>query len=172
MPELPEGMMQFDKEIDPVFKPDEQLYRRVPHDDWDNAYVTLDAIDLPDMSVNRGKYSQPQWVRLVSDEFHDWGVIGFQVRDIPAEIQYLGVHIFRFRPKHVPLKRNYPHAEVQAYHAKVEAPDCEEHINSGLLKKEQVEKLSTLFPDELQLRWREQLRRKCRIVIQAYEQVD
>jgi hypothetical protein len=55
MPELPEGMMQFDKETDPMFKPDEQLYRRVPHDDWDNAYVTLDSMDLPDMSVNRGK---------------------------------------------------------------------------------------------------------------------
>jgi hypothetical protein len=35
-----------------------------------------------------------------------------------------------------------------------------------------MEKLATLFPDELQLRWREQLRRKCRIVIQAYEQTE
>jgi hypothetical protein len=107
----------------------------------------------------------------LSEEFHDWGVIGFQVRDIPAEMQHLGVHIYRFRPKHVPHKRNYPHSEVQAYYARSDSPEVEEHIDQEFLKKEQIQQLETLFPDELQLRWREQLRRKCRIIIQAYEEV-
>jgi hypothetical protein len=170
MAELPDGMMQAAKEIDDVFKPDEYLYRRVPHQYWDDDRVNLDAIELPDMSVNRGKYSQPQWVRLASDEFRDWGVIGFQVKDIPFEMRHLGVHLFRFRPKHVPLKRNYPHSEVRAYHARPGLPELEERINSDFLKREQMQKLDTLFPEELQLRWREQLRRKCRIVIQAFEE--
>jgi hypothetical protein len=171
MPEIPEGMMQLDKMVDDVFKPDEHLYRRVPHDYWDDDYVNVDAIDLPDMSVNRAKYSLPQWVRLLSDEYHDWGVISFQVKDIPAEMQHLGVHIFRFRPKHVPHKHNYPHSEVQAFYSKADQPEIEEHINQEFLKKEKMDQLETLFPEELQLRWREQLRRKCRIAIKAYQNI-
>jgi hypothetical protein len=170
MPDPPEGMMQLDKPVDDVFKPEEYLYRRAPHELRDDDYVSLDAIELPDMSVNRGKYSLPQWVRLISDEVHDWGVIGFQVSDIPSEIQHLGVHIFRFRPKHVPHKRNYPHSEVRAYYSTPDSPEIEEHIDSEFLNKEKIQKLETLFSDELQLRWREQLRRKCRIVLKAFQE--
>jgi hypothetical protein len=119
MPELPEGMMQLDKPVDDLFKRDEQLYRRVPHEYWEDDYVNVDAIELPDMSVNRGKYSQPQWVRLLGEQYHDWGVIRFQVKDIPGEMQHLGAHIFRFRCKHVPHKYNYPHSEVQAFYSKI-----------------------------------------------------
>lgn len=169
MDELPEGMMQRDKLVDDSFTPTEQLYRRVPHAYWDDDHVNVDAIELPDMSVNRGKFSEPQWVRLLGDEFRDWGVIGFRVEDIPTEMQHLGVHIFRFRPKHVPHKHNYPHSEVQAFYSKAESPSDEEHINMDFLKREKMRRLATLFPEELQLRWREQLRRKCRIVIKAYE---
>src|ERR1017187_3749497 len=156
MADLPDGMFQLDKPIDDVFPPDEYLYRRVPHEWLDDDYIYADALELPDMSVNRGKYSRPEWVRLLSDGFRDWGVIGFQVKDIPAELQNLGVHIFRFRPKHVPQKRNYPHSEVQAYYSKAEVPEIEDHINKEWLKKEQIQQLDTVFPDELQLRWREQ----------------
>jgi hypothetical protein len=170
MGELPEGMLQRGKPVDDVFEPKEYLYRRVPHELWDDDYVNLDAIELPDMSVNRGKYDSPQWVRLLSDEFHDWGVIGFQVRDIPAELQHLRVHIYRFRPKHVPHKHNYPHSEVRAYYARSDSPQVEQHISQEFLRKERIRHLETLFPDELQLRWREQLRRRCRIIIRAYEE--
>src|SRR5947208_17183332 len=111
MAELPEGMFQRGRLEDPIFEPEECLYRRVPHELWDDDYVNLDAIELPDMSVNREKYGPPQWVRLLNDEFHDWGVIGFQVREIPAELQHLGVQIYRFKPKHVPQKRHFPHSE-------------------------------------------------------------
>jgi hypothetical protein len=123
------------------------------------------------MSVNRGKYSLPHWVRLLGDEYCDWGVIGFRVDDIPGVMQHLGVQIFRFRPMHVPQKYNYPHSEVQAYYSKADEPTVEEHIDKEFLKNEQRGQLETLFPDELQLRWREQLRRKCRIVIKAYQKV-
>jgi hypothetical protein len=169
MPELPDGMMQRDRPIDDVFKPDEPLYRRVPHEFWDEDRVNIDAIDLPDMYVNRGKYSEPQWVRLIGDEYHDWGVIGFHVKDVPPEMQHLGIHLFKFRTKHVPHKYNYPHSEVQAFYSKIDLPGVEEHIDKEYLRREQLQSLDTLFPDELQLRWREQLRRKCRIVIQAHQ---
>ncbi len=162
--------MQRDKPVDDDFKPDELLYRRVPHEFWDDDRVNIDAIDLPDMSVNRGKYSESRWVRLLSEEFHDWGVIGFHVKDIPAEMLHLGIHRFRFRTKHVPHKYNYPHSEVQAFYSKASAPpDSEEHIDREFLRREQLRNLETLFPDELQLRWREQLRRKCRIILKAFQ---
>lgn len=101
MPELPDGMMQRDRPIDDVFKPDEPLYRRVPHEFWDED--------------------------------------------------------------------RYPHSEVQAFYSKAAAPEFEEHVDKEFLKREQLQRLDTLFPDELQLRWREQLRRKCRIVLQAHQ---
>ena len=170
MAELPQEMLQRGRAEDNVFEPSEQLYRRVPHDLWEEDYINLDAIELPDMSVNRQKYGPPQWVRLPSEEYHDWGVIGFQVEDIPPEMQHLGVHIYRFRPKHVPHKHNYPHSEVQAYYARTDSPAAEEHIDNDFLKREKVLQLESLFPDVLQLRWREQLRRKCRIVIRAYQE--
>lgn len=134
MPELPEGMMQRDRPVDDDFKPDEPLYRRVPHEFWDEDRVNIDAVDLPDMSVNRGKYSEPGWVRLIGDEYHDWGVIGFRVEDVPLEIQHLGTHLFKFRTKHVPHKYNYLHSEVQAFYSKAMTPEVEEHIDREFLK--------------------------------------
>lgn len=169
MTELPEGMLQRGRPEDDRFEPSEHLYRRVPHVLWEDDYINLDAIELPDMSVNREKYGPPQWVRLLGEEYHDWGVIGFHVIDIPPEMQHLGVHIYRFRPRHVPHKRNYPHSEVQAYYANSDSIDAEQHIDDDFLKREQILRLQTLFSDEVQLRWREQLRRKCRIIIQAYQ---
>ena len=56
MAELPEGMLQRGRVEDNVFEASEYLYRRIPHDLWEADYINLDAIELPDMSVNRQKY--------------------------------------------------------------------------------------------------------------------
>jgi len=91
--------------------------------------------------------------------------------ELPEGMMQLGRHADDvFKPKHVPHKRNYSHSEVQAFHARADLPENEEHIDQAFLEKEKFLRLETLFPEELQLRWREQLRRKCLIVIKAYEE--
>jgi hypothetical protein len=82
MPELPEYMLQKGRPIDPDFLPEEHLYRRVPNETWNNWRVDedieLDAIDFPDMSVNREKYGPPNSVRWERGSYVNWGVIGFR----------------------------------------------------------------------------------------------
>jgi hypothetical protein len=79
------------------------------------------------------------------------------VRDIPAEIPYQGSVIYRMRPVHKPLKRNYPHSEIQVFEAKWEQPDQEIHLDTGKMPG---------VPREAQQVWRELLRRRCRIILQ------
>ncbi len=156
MLELPEYLMQREQPVDPIFSPDETLFRRVRPDDWDDDDVDLDAIEFPDMSVNRSKFGPPESARWDRGQYVNWGVIGFVVRDIPVEIPFQGAVIYRLRPVHKPHKRNYPHSEVQVFEAKWDSPGQENHIG--------VEKMPGI-PHEAQQEWRELLRRKCRIVL-------
>jgi hypothetical protein len=160
MSDIPDEMMQKGRGEDQNFSPEECLYRRVPHELWDDSEIELDSIELPDMSVNRQKYGPPEWVRLVGDNTANWGVIGFLTKDIPPEIQHLGVYIYKFRPVHVPLRRNYPHSEVRVYETPADRPESETHIGKTLVER--------ITPD-VSLRWREKLRRKCRIILHAYQ---
>ena len=149
MDEALDGMMTLDRQPDPVFANDEDLYRRIDSNDLEGGRVSLDAVELPDMSVNRSKYGPPEWARR-QDEFRSWGVFAFQVQDIPAELLHLGTILFTFGPQHVPLKYNYPHSEIWAF-------KNGEHID--------LRKRSDLDPD-LHLRWRQILVWKCRMVLQ------
>jgi hypothetical protein len=155
MPELPAAMLRNGRPEDQEFRPTEYLYRRVPLVHWDDGDdpIEIDAIELPDMSVMRGKYAHPEWTRLHGDECSEWGVIGFQVADIPAHLQHLGVFVWTFCPKHAPQKNNYPHAEVQAFENGL-------HVNA----KDRLDV-------DLHLRWRELLLWKIRKIIRPHEQV-
>lgn len=115
MPEIPEEMKRNGRPRIKEFDPDEYLYRRVAPAQWDEADLDIDAIELPDMSVNRSSLGPPEWLRLEEERFKDWAVIGFKVRDIPTDILHLGVYLYKFEPMHVPLERNYPHSEVRCY---------------------------------------------------------
>jgi hypothetical protein len=156
MPDLPAAMLRAGRPRDQSFRAAEYLYRRVPLELWDDAdeAIDIDAIARPDMSVVRGKYGHPEWARLESDECADWGVIGFQVGHIPARLLHLGVFVWTFAPRHVPLEANYPHSEVWAY-------------ENGL----HVSAKARLDPD-LHLRWREQLLRKIEKTIRPHEQIE
>lgn len=171
MPELPEYMMRNGRPVDDNFRADEMLYRRVLPEDWEVDYVNVDAIEMPDMSVNRAKYGPPESVLLSFEKSRTCGVIGFTIGDVPPEKVHLGVHVYRFRVQHVPLSRNYPHSEVRAFYANMAAAEQETHITESFLKQEKARNLMPLFPLELQLRWREELRRKCRIIMQPSEEV-
>lgn len=160
MPELPESMLQKDRVPDQNFAPEEHLYRRVRPDDWDDEEIELDAIDFPDMSVTRQKYGKPDSARWVGADYLDWGVIGFQVRDIPREIPFQGAVIYRMRPVHRPNKRNYPHSEVQVFEAPWDQQHLEKHLDKASMPG---------VPREAQQEWRERLRRASRIVLRPGE---
>lgn len=154
MADRPTAMLRNGRPRDQEFRPEERLFRRVPLQLWDdgNDPIEVDAIELPDLSVLREKYGHPEWARLESEECGEWGVICFEVQDIPPRLQHLGVFIWSFRPRHVPLEENYPHSEVWAY-------ENETHINA----KHRID------PD-LHLRWREMLLRRIRVALRPYQQ--
>src|SRR5437867_2558855 len=114
MAEIPPDMMTRGRPKDPAFRDDETLYRRFRPDDLDGRRISPDAVELPDMSVNRSKYGPPDWL-LLGEEFLGWGVFGFTVGDIPPQMVDKGVVVYTFAPEHVPLKYNYPHSEVWAF---------------------------------------------------------
>jgi hypothetical protein len=147
MNELPPGMLAKGKSDDQTFEDDEHLFRGFHPDALCGTSIELDAIELPDMSVNRGKYGPPEWVLLL-DGFEGWGVASFQVKDIPRELLHLGLLLFTFIPVHVPLKLNYPHSEVRAY----------DENGNRIKAKERLD------PD-MHLRWRECLLQKIHVII-------
>jgi hypothetical protein len=107
-----------DASTDQHFAPEEELYRRFPPGLWDGVELRMDAIQMPDMSVNRSKYSVPRDA-VDDEEFAGWGVASFMVKDIPPEFVDAGVHRWSFRPVHDPRrfkhKLNYAHTEVRGY---------------------------------------------------------
>ncbi len=161
MPELPDYMMQLQKPLVPDFQHDEHLYRRVPDTLWDEGEIQLDTIEFPDMSVTRQSLGPASSARWVGNEYLPWGVIGFEAGDIPPEIPYLGAVLYRLRPVHRPLKRNYPHSEVQVFEAKWDDPQNEIHLNKETMPG---------VPLEAQLEWRELLLRRCRVILKPREE--
>lgn len=154
MPEIPEEMKRNGRPRLPEFDPDEYLYRRVMPEQWSEDEIDIDAIELPDMSVNRGSLGPPQWVRLEEERCKDWAVVGFKVRDIPSDMLHLGVDLYTFLPKHIPLELNYPHSEVWCQRNDV-------HINA----KRDLDKA-------LHQRWREKLLWKMKTFLRPYEVCD
>lgn len=169
MPELPEYMLQKERKLDPDFSPEEFLYRRVPKetwgddDMWSDEDIDSDCIKFPDMSVQRQKYGltgdSARWER---GEYVDWGVIGFQVADIPESTPFQGAFIYRMRPIHVPQRKNYPHSEVQVFESPWDQPGQETHVDE--------ESMAGITPEAVQV-WVELLRRRCRIVLRPGEYI-
>ncbi len=159
MPSVPEAMMTKDRLPLPCDDPEEMLFRRVPPKLWDDEHVELDTVELPDMSVNRGSLGPAAWARLADHGYPNWGVIGFRVGDVPPEFEYRGVYAYATRVCHSPLKYNYPHSEVRAFEAPTGPRGPEAPIDKKLL-----DKLVDATPEVYQ-RWREHIRRRCRIVL-------
>jgi len=150
MADVPEEMKTLGRGEDAHFADDEKLFRRIPPGFCEGQRIAIEALELPDMSVNRAKYGPPEWL-LLHDSFGGWGVFGFEVDHIPREFVEDGVTQYAFGPKHRPLKNNYPHSEVWAYRDG-------EHID--------VKNSEMLLDPEAHQRWRQRLAWKCRIVIQ------
>lgn len=146
MAEMPPELLTRDRSVDPDFADEELLYRRFHPSHLDGAEIAIDAVELPDMSVNRSKYSRPEWV-IWDEAFEGWGVLAFRVRDIPPDriVWHAGVIPYTLEPRHMPLKYNYPHTEVWVFRDGI-------HIIQGT--SVQPGNLQLLDPD-FHLRWRE-----------------
>ncbi len=120
--DYPERLWRENRSIDSNFDPNEKLYRRFPSH-WFNREqnrVLPPAFSLPNCSVNREKYSQPQDVLLhrASCPTHNclnWGVASFQVNDIPPHISSSEGN-YNLGVVHDPCEYNYSHSEIRAYH--------------------------------------------------------
>jgi hypothetical protein len=158
MPEIPPAMYTAGRHPVPHFERSEYLYRRVPHELWDpdadpgELPIDVDAVAMPDMSVGRSRFAHPEWLRLAGG-CENWGVVGFQVQDIPPERWIEGIR-YDFRPVHAPQQKNFPHSEVRT---------CEHDTGTH------VDGKKVLLPDRVHLEWRERLLRKNRVFLSAYE---
>lgn len=82
------------------------------------------GIDFPAMSVNRGKYSQPEDVRLairkVDPNWDSWGIAEFVVGDVPFEPDDNTksdnlTYEWTWRMAHGPESENYAHTEIRTF---------------------------------------------------------
>lgn len=156
MTDVPPEMMAKDRPEDQHFADDELLYRRFRPEDFEGGEVAPEAFELPDMSVNREKYGPPEWL-LLEEEYADWGVASFRVRDIPRDRPMLheGVVAYVLSPRHGPLEYNYPHSEVRVYRNGIHL--CRQNNNIHLLEP------------EFHLRWREHLSLASKVAIAPRE---
>ncbi|MSQ97634.1 MAG: hypothetical protein EXR98_24220 [Gemmataceae bacterium] len=152
----PVAMRANGRREDPNFHNEEYLFRRIPTTLWDDPAEELDvdAVQLPDISVERSKYAHAEWARfdVLNDRYYDvWGIVAVQVQDIPPELWREGVFHFVFRVNHCPDDRNYPHAEIRAYENEV-------HVDQP-----------GKIPEDVDLAWRERLLRKLQTIIKPHQ---
>lgn len=163
MSRISAAMRQQGRHPVPHFDPQEYLYRRIPLDLWDDPAASIDvnAVSLPDLSVGRSRFGHPEWVRVdmlidgagqkYEKYFEGWGVIGFQVSDIPHERWMDGVTHYMFTAFHDPEEHNYPHSEVRCF-------EDGKHIDA-----------LTQLPKEMHLRWRELLLRRIKVFLKPHQ---
>ena len=106
---------------DQAFDPEEHLFRRYPKNfliDGRPVPLSMQFEDDEGISVNRGKYSEPQDV-LEPDccdghQRAECVVLDIRVSEVPAEIATTdGTNrLFRFRMNHRPKEQCYAHSEI------------------------------------------------------------
>jgi len=140
------------RQEDQNFDDDERLYRRVPPNLCQSGEIEVDAVELPDISTMRDKYTDSiDWVLIdptAKSDFSGWGVAAFPVRGIPSSVPFRGLETYYFRPVHCPEKNNYPHSEVRAF----------DEDGNRLSSKPMV------IPPECHLKFRERLLRCTKLV--------
>ncbi len=118
-PPIPPDLLQKGRPQDDCFLRDESLYIRIDKVDILGGKITphYSCLHPPSQSVNRGKYSKPEWVLLA--RYPKYLTSGYGVLlmgDIPAPIQSsVSDTKHKFRIRHVPLPDNYAHSEIWSY---------------------------------------------------------
>jgi hypothetical protein len=125
-PEYPTELLWNGRLPDQNFTPDELLYYRVPKFDDRGKVSVQDVTPVPNMSVNRGKYSLPQHVLFARFPMYlGQQVAQFQVADIPPTLTSGTGEVFTFGIVHDPVRppeepnENYAHSEIRAFFAGV-----------------------------------------------------
>ncbi len=156
MSKPPLAMRSNGRHLAPHFEKDEYLFRRVPLDYWDAPCdvrnLDVDAVQMPDLSVGRSKFGHAEWVRFDvfnNHFFEDWGILGFEVQNVPTEQRKGGVDLFTFDVVHMPEDMDYPHSEIQAFK------------NGAHIDQQRTDEL----PEDIHLLWRERLLRKAVAII-------
>jgi hypothetical protein len=151
MADVPPEMMQGERLPDQEFLDEELLFRRFSFENLRDGEISPAAFELPDMSVNRGKYAKPDHL-LVSEQNKEFGVASFRVEDVPVNdavwhstVKYL-LQVF-----HEPHRKNYAHCEIRVF-------------RDGTRITTAANNLNFLDPD-FHLRWRERLAFCCDIRI-------
>src|SRR5437899_4259171 len=114
MADLPRDMLRRGRPPDTEgFRDDDELFRDFEPGAWEGDRISIDAIDLPDLSVNWGKYGPAEWLLLL-DVFAGCGVAAFKVADVPKRIEDVGIFVYEFDLVHDPTENNYPHSIIRA----------------------------------------------------------
>jgi hypothetical protein len=132
------------------------MYRRFRPEDFDDddGRLELDVVELPDISVFRGKFALPRDVLFSSTGQYDgWGVARFLAGRIPPSMMHQGVTTYIFEPRHVPYEDKYPHSEVWAFTGGV-------HIDKAAMH---------LLDPDFHLKFRERMLRVTDVVIRPGE---
>lgn len=112
---IPHEMRRNGRAVDCIFSDDEPLYIRFKILDEDGR-VPMDQIRSTNQSVNRGKYSRPEWVLITENNvLGHFGYGLFHVQDIPCTITKDGSPQYWFRISHSPEEWNYSHSEILAH---------------------------------------------------------
>ena len=95
------------------FAEEEPLYLRYGCEDFAENQLQYSAVRFPQMSVNRGRFSEPEDV-LFSEEgkFDGLGVLELRVADIPKRLEQDNGPAYVFFMHHAPLEDNYAHSEI------------------------------------------------------------
>jgi hypothetical protein len=148
MADLPPDMLRKGRPPDPAgFRDEEELFRAFEPQAWEGNRISIDAIGLPDLSVNWGKHGPPEWLLLL-ERFAGCGVGAFNVADVPRKLENLGVYLYTFDLVHEPTENNYPHSIIRAFDE----------------RGQHVQEEQGLIP-EVHLRWRNRLRQRIRLRI-------
>lgn len=119
----PQRMLRAGRQPNQQFNPEEKLYRRCTKDEIKGTHLEPAKISFRDWSVNRhGEDGEPADVLIPTPEdaasgkdYTGWGVVSFQVKDIPTGFQGASGSHFEFRPEHVPLEFNFAHSEIRTF---------------------------------------------------------
>jgi hypothetical protein len=149
------------RHVDKRFAADEYLFRRVPPSVWEKPEERPgpDAVKLTDVSVGRRKYAHPEWLRfdvVKNQHYHEWGIIGFMVGDIPPSFWNLAVYLYTFETHHDPKENDYPHSEIRAF-------NNSEHIEYR--EGENDVDLDKRLPEDIHLKWRIAMLKKMRVFL-------
>ena len=146
--EISDEMRRKGRNPDPVFLSEEDLYIRF--NSVVGGKVSMSSIRCGDQSVNRSKYSRPEWVLLARyPKYINWGFGSFKVGEIPEVVTLPAAKPVEFRIVHEPEEENYSHSVIYRWksggpHRKVGNRNIRNKFRAQLSQRIQIMKV----PDE------------------------